>query len=339
MTQITRRTLIASGGVGLAAGTLGAGLSHAAMAATDSETNSEALTQAVTTRVSNRPHIEFVQSQALPWQETPWQASHPNTDLKILSTDEDSGESSNLVRYPPGWTRSGRDFLTVDEEFLVLDGSIEINGVVYTEKCYAHLPAGYLRNASSSPDGAVVLTFFSGVPRRESGGSPPESYDASRLVQLIDLFNTEFSSDFSKLGVVTADPIMRGVTSAAFVLLREDRYTHEQTWVLCSRAISMTGVEEIHPVVEEMYLLEGEAVTDVGLMLPGAYFWRPPGLRHGPVGTKTGTAKFFRTKGGPLRTAFPDTGRQFSWEPRYQPILPPHLARYSRDTARSTLAY
>ena len=60
---------------------------------------------------------------------------------------------------------------------------------------------------------------------------------------------------------------------------------------------------EIHPVVEEMYLLAGEVHGDRGIMRPGAYFWRPPFVPHGPYGTQTGNLYFFRTRGGGLSTA------------------------------------
>lgn len=292
----------------------------------------------VTTRIPDRPHIEFIQSQVLAWKPTPWTETHPGTEIKILSIDRGHGDASTLVRYPAGWSKSGPYHLTVDEELFVLSGAIEINGRTYSEKFYAHLPAGYPRSAVSSKNGAVVLTFVSGEPHARGGTPSASVYDATRLVESIDTLNTPPSSELGRMGVDMSDPKTKGLTAAMFMLLREDPVTHEQTWLLFSRPYSKTGVEEIHPVVEELFLVEGEAAHDVGTMLPGAYFWRPPGLRHGPAGTKTGTVKFFRTKGGPLSTTFPDTGRKFTWTPPHQPILPPDLmgvGSHPPDTSRS----
>ncbi len=51
-------------------------------------------------------------------------------------------------------------------------------------------------------------------------------------------------------------------------------------------------------------------VGTFGERKPGGYFWRPPGLEHGP-----------------LTTEFTDKGT-FSWRPKYRPVLPRELRRY-----------
>ena len=280
-----------------------------------------------------RPHIEFIQSQALPW------APHAGTEVKILSRDNDTGESSSLVRYPAGWQRQNEDYLSEDEELFVLGGSLNINGNHYTERCYAHLPAGYPRHDASSEEGAVVLTFLSGDPKVIVGEAAPDLYCQSRLVERIDTLSTPLSTDFTVLGVAETDSIMDGLQVCAYILLREDPHSHEQTWILCAMPLWQGDVEEIHPVVEEMYLVTGEMMTDTGLMMPGAYFWRPPGMRHGPFGSKTGNTMFFRTKGGPLSTVFPAAGEQFSWTPEHRPVLPPELSQYAQVPGQETAPY
>jgi hypothetical protein len=72
-----------------------------------------------------------------------------------------------------------------------------------------------------------------------------------------------------------------------------------------------------------MFLLAGEVHGDRGLMRPGAYFWRPPHVPHGPYGSLTGNIYFFRTKGGPLSTTYVEPRRPFRWWPDHDPILPP----------------
>ena len=50
-----------------------------------------------------RPHIEFVQSQALPWKHEAEEEWFSGVQTKLLSEDLDSGASSMLVQYPAGW--------------------------------------------------------------------------------------------------------------------------------------------------------------------------------------------------------------------------------------------
>ena len=73
-----------------------------------------------------RPHIDFVQAQNLPWQSAGI-IDRPALSLKLLSQDSESGASSVLLRYSAGWSATD-EWLDADEEFLVLDGSVEING-------------------------------------------------------------------------------------------------------------------------------------------------------------------------------------------------------------------
>lgn len=286
-----------------------------------------------------RPHIEFIQSQALSWEPSPWQGLYADTEVKVLSQDAGSGATSNLIRYPAGWSRSEPEHLSVDEELYVLGGELTINGVNHGEACFAHLPTGFARASASASDGAVVLTFLSGIPESKAGAAPDGLYDEARLVTRIDALSEEFSTEFTVLGVQPEDVISDGLTAAAFLLLREDPHDREQTWILAARPFWQGGVEEIHPVVEEMYLVTGEMMADTGLMKPGAYFWRPPGKRHGPFGSKTGNTMFFRTKGGPLSTSFPDTGETFSWTPEHRPILPPEMKKFGTEPGVETLCY
>lgn len=277
-----------------------------------------------------RPHIEFIQSQALPWVASPFGGRFRNAKIKVLSEDKDSGASSLLVRYPAGYSRQGAEYLTVDEELFVLQGSLQINDKDYTEMCYAHLPAGFPRKVQISSEGAIVLTFLSGSPTTESGKAAAADYDGSRLVTHIDSLRTRPSNDLTKLGVEVTPEIEAGFVGFSFLLFREDPHTHDQTWMLSAPPLWQGGVVEIHPVVEEMYLVTGDMAADRGLMKAGAYFWRPPGMAHGPFGSKTGNLLFFRTKGGRLTTEFADGTGVFSWTPEHRPVLPPELEQYAQ---------
>lgn len=282
-----------------------------------------------------RPHIDFLQSQALPWRHGLYGGGRPDVETKILSFDKENGDSSLLVRYPTGWSQAEPGHLLADEELFVLDGALEINGIAYTKHCYAHLPAGYLRRTASSEGGTVLLTFFSAEPRMAAGEAPNGLYDESRLVEYVSTFESELSSDFTVLGAPAAPEL----ASSAFILFREDPYDHDQTWLLCTKPLSKLGIIEVHPVVEELYQVSGEKASGRGLMGPGGYFWRPPGIAHGPIGTRTGSMGLFRSKGGPLRTDVAIAKGQFDWTPPMRAALPPDLEKYRPDGRRAAGRY
>ena len=276
-----------------------------------------------------RPHIEFIQSQAVPWSDNLWSGRFEGTAVRILSEDGETGAASTMVRYPAGWSRSSAEHLSADEELLVLGGDLEINGVQYDELCYAHIPAGHTRRDASSRNGAVVLTFVSGRPETLAGEGPDD--DAERLVEKVDVLGTKLDTSLRELGVDVdeGDGMLDGFRKFSRIICREDPHTHDQTWVLSAPPLWRNDVIEIHPVVEEMYLVTGDLTGDTGLMKPGAYFWRPPGMPHGPFGSKTGNLLFFRTQGGPLSTDFQPGEHLFSWDAKLNPVLPPEMAEYA----------
>ncbi|NJO13025.1 MAG: DUF4437 domain-containing protein [Gammaproteobacteria bacterium] len=111
-------------------------------------------------------------------------------------------------------------------------------------------------------------------------------------------------------------------------LLYQDPDTQDTTWLLGTLPLRWAERSEVHPTVEEMYLLAGEVHGNRGVMRPGAYFWRPASKPHGPYGTQTGNLYLFRTKGGKLATTYVAPEKPFHWWPAYDPVLPPELQAY-----------
>jgi hypothetical protein len=261
-----------------------------------------------------RPWIEFVQSQHLPWESGDLGGTRPGVQFKQLSVDKDDGACSLLVRYPAGWQDAGRT-LAVDDEFLVLEGSLEIGGRGYAQLAYAHLPAGFDAGAWCTRQGAVLLEFFSGRP---APGSPDPVVDERRLVLHTDTFEVPYTGNFHP----------EFPAGAGRKLLYMDPVTRDTTWILGTLPMRWAERAEVHPTVEEMYLISGEVHGNRGVMRPGAYFWRPPSMPHGPYGTRTGNLYLFRTKGGLLSTDYVEPEREFHWWPEFNPVLPPELEAY-----------
>jgi hypothetical protein len=261
-----------------------------------------------------RPQIEFIQSQCLPWTPGARFGLGGGVEVKTLSEDAQSGAASLLVRYPAGWSFPAGS-RAADEEFLILDGELKIGEASLGRFNYAHWPAGYRAAARASENGAVALTFFSGDPRPPA----PPAFDPGRLVERLDAFSVTYTGNFHP----------EFPPGAGRKVLFTDPATQETSWILGTLPMRWAERSEEHDHVEEMYLLSGESHGDRGVMRPGAYFWRPGHIAHGPYGTLSGNLYFFRTKGGPLVTRYVDPETPFRWFPPYRPALPSALAAIS----------
>jgi hypothetical protein len=294
-----------------------------------------------------RPHIEFIQSQALPWIKGLYGGARPEVEMKILSQDADNAESSTLIRYPHGWKQTRAEHLLVDEELFVLDGAVEIAGVEYGRHCYAYLPAGYVRPSASSQGGAVVLTMFSGTPSAEPGDPPDGLFNPSILVKHKDTLSMPWEDLPQALGGSPAYdelPAERedddemyfdaGLRYAARIKrLWRDPDTGEFTklFAILPQTFPRDWLEKPvqHECVEECYLLAGELAGNLGVMYPGAYFWRPPGIYHGPYGTLTGWMHLSHLRYGKHENLRAEKDATFEFDAPFRPVLPPDYRKYA----------
>lgn len=267
-----------------------------------------------------RDHLEFIQAQALPWITLPETAARPGVACKILSRDVDSGAVSVILRYPAGFEIAAAHYLDNDEEFFVLEGEVHLGETVYGPRAYAYLPDGYPRGPMRTPNGAAVLTFFEGPHQNVFGGE--KTFDRRKLIAHIAVDRQSWGD--------RVDPNVVGA-GLQKLMLRLDERTGEQTWLLTMAAAPEETVAplETHPHVEELFLLDGEISMPQGVLKQGAYFWRPGGIQHGPVGTRPGCACFFRCKEGPFSTDWTSHTESILWDAPYRPTLPEALAEYA----------
>ena len=267
-----------------------------------------------------RPHIEFIQAQLLPWRRIGQDAARPDAEYKFLSRDPDTGACSALIRYPPGWTREGDNRIASAEEFYVLDGELRVDELVFSHDCYGYFPAGYAHQKMSSDTGAVVLTFFDGEP--SVAAKDIESSDAPIRIDALHMpwDMTVNDPKLAHLGISRKD-------------LRTDPKTGERTFLSMvlphSEPPGLEGPQESHPVVEEAYVISGSLTGPQGTMAPGAYFWRPPGIPHGPFGTRWGCVSLIRFVGGKHVNVWSETKAPFSFNTVYDPVLPEELAPFA----------
>jgi hypothetical protein len=214
--------------------------------------------------------------------------------------------------------------LTCDEEFLVLEGVLRVADIDYRAGDYAYLPAGFPRGALKTDTGCTLLSFCESAPALAYGEQP---FDADRLTTRIGTTEADWGE--------ATDP---NVVSASVerLLLRPDTPEGDRTWLLRlsirdGEPYAINGIER-HPCVEEMYLLDGDIHMPTGVMRPGAYFWRPPGLAHGPTGTRQGFVALFRAREGHFSTEWSDADTPIAWDAEYDPVIPGSLAIKKRPS-------
>ena len=284
-----------------------------------------------------RAHLEYIQTQTVPWKQLGKDTqSRPGARVKPLSDDPDTKACTSILQYPAGWRMDRPHYLACDEEFYVLRGSFSVGGVTYRKGDYAYLPAGMSRPDMMSDEGADVLTFFEGPHASRTDTAPDDLYDPTKLIARIATEEMPW--------VPLSDPLLASLaTDSGRKVLRLDPKTGERTWILKlgpdDPKTFTTMKTERHPVCEETFLIEGEISMQCGVQKPGAYFWRPEGLEHGPVGTLTGMLGFFRCKGGPLTTQWSEKAVPIQWERPYKPVLTPAAAAYAHNSYDPAQAY
>ena len=270
-----------------------------------------------------RPHIEFLQAQTLPWRRIPPGRARPDAEYKFLSRDTETGACTCLIRYPPGWWREADEALDADEECYVLDGAIEIDDQTLGPDHYAFLPAGLPRRSMRSRGGAVVLTFFNREPGFAAARSDAlDVATTARALPHLDVLRMPWDRRLNDprlahLGIGRKD-------------LRTDPVSGERSFLSLmlphAEPPGARGPRESHPVVEECFVLAGSLTGPHGTMHAGAYFWRPPGIPHGPFGTRWGCVALIRFVGGRHVNIWSEDEADFSFDAPYQPVLPPELS-------------
>ncbi len=201
--------------------------------------------------MSSRPHIEFIQSQCLPWEHAP--AGIPGAECKVLSRADADGACSLLLRYPPGWHRDSVEHSLADEEFFVLEGRIEIDRQIFEPDSYAFRPAGSTRRSVRSLEGCVMLAFFSREPAWFAGAGDSSADHSPRAVGFLDSAAIAWDMTLN-------DPRLAhlGISRKN---LRTDPETGERTFLSLvlpqSAPLGGAGPQEMHPVVEEAYVIAG----------------------------------------------------------------------------------
>jgi hypothetical protein len=274
-----------------------------------------------------RPHIEFLQSQRLSWDDPKPGVTPPGRLAKVLSFDPVTSESSQLVKIAAGSSRIIDEYLPVDEEFFVLNGDLMINDTAFSPHNYAFLPAGFPRKAMRSDQGAELLVFYSGAPDPIPGATPQGAYDESRLISRLDPFEMVWDRSGQDPGIADLQAWRK--------ILRLDPAGKCRTFLLAGLPQGIHPAREKpmewHSYCEEAFLIAGDLPCHCGVMKPGAYFWRPPEIDHGLECSLTGFLTFMRIPGSNENVNNWVQKGRVSLTPPHAPFLPPHLAHLGAE--------
>jgi hypothetical protein len=271
-----------------------------------------------------RPLIEFIFAQHLPWAPGLPGGARDDVDSKILSLDRELGELTAVVRYPAGWSREEPEALAAEEEIYVLDGSITINGHSYGRDSYACLPRNYRRSSAASENGCVALTFFDGTPSESVPGATHDPI--APLIEGLDVYAMRWDAK-------PADPSLEWMGNRRKVLRMDPVYNQKATFIISTpphiHPENWACPTLTHPCVEESFMLAGDMTGPHGRMTPGAYFWRPAEIAHGPFGTRDGGMSLIRFRHGPHVNVWGPAPVPYTYDFAYKPVVPTALKPYT----------
>ena len=254
-----------------------------------------------------RPHIEFVQVQNVAWHYRP-----DGSAERVLNADPDSGEETVMVRYLAGYHAPANPTEAGAEEFFVLDGEVEIDGLSRRRHAYGFLPRGSGLGARYSRGGAILLVF-------RHGRDDPDSVAGTAETLAVD-------SAAMPWDVSTYDPKLVHLRLARKVL-RLGPNDSGRTFLLTGMPHGVPEERDLpaehHDHCEEMFMISGEMWAPEGPMRPGAYFFRPPGIVHGPHVSETGFLQIMRSPGANrIVTHWSENRRPLPIGAPYAPVLP-----------------
>lgn len=227
-----------------------------------------------------RPHVELIDEKDLIWHNAEFQHAVGTAEQRNLSYDEEDGSASLKVRFTSDWSRPA-GVHHAETEWFVLSGSVTIGDTELGPEGFWNAPIGVLTPPITVADGTEILLF------REGGDwhfDPAErDREFVRPDQELVVLHT---SEMPWIDVKDGSPMRFDLGGTPVPGLYIKLLHRDVSTGFYSRLIkAKPGWREVplahHPCSEEAYCLDGGFDYNYGKMWPGAYFWRPPLIRHG----------------------------------------------------------
>lgn len=245
----------------------------------------------------NRSDVDFIESVDLPW-ERPADGQFGflgGGRKRLLSRDSGDGAETAVQRV----VDPQRGVLAAEADIYVLSGGGVLNGETIEVNDYVHIAAGAEVDLVPGVRGLVLYCGFWGVPAFEPGDGDTGVVSVTHAERLQ-------WTPATWSGEVELRP------GAMLKTLRKD----DQAYIYL--AAMMPGwrseSEESHPVYEESYKIYGDVLMGArGVMREGSYFFRSPGVFHGPLYSRGGTMSFIRSD-APTTTEYRTPAPGGAWD-------------------------
>jgi hypothetical protein len=268
----------------------------------------------------SRPHVEFVQSQMLPWTDM-----RDGVRKKCLSRDAETQASTSMWSVAAGWSSPIPGGSPAMEVF-VLDGELQLDGVTFKRHGYLFRPQTASQSSWGSPTGATFIVFR----------YAPDDPDAQTDPIATDTVSMPWD-------VSTLDPMLSHLCLARKILRlgpNDSGRTYLLTGLPHGIPDKISMPVERHPHDEEMFLIFGEMKAPEGVMTTGAYFYRPSGIIHGPHISEFGFLMLMRCPGSnSITTEWTKQYRPLPLDPPHDPVLPPGWPSHWGEPRTLDLAY
>lgn len=234
-----------------------------------------------------RPHIEFVQSQRIPWQDTE-AFGVSGVQAKWLCRDDEDGSFTALASWPKDWRGvwpQGAADIDCDEELYVLEGELAVDDVVLRRHGYAYLPRNDRPRKVRiiAPTTLIIWRHVGALPWRSASGESPLVLHTMEMPWDTSVWEAKLNH------LRIARKTLRvGPDSTRTYLLAGLPHGYPES--------GKAGLET-HPYPEEMLMVAGDMWSPQGRMTRGAYFYRPPHISHGRHWSELGFLMLMRTPG------------------------------------------
>ncbi|MGH9938939.1 MAG: DUF4437 domain-containing protein [Blastocatellia bacterium] len=257
-------------------------------------------------------YVGFFNERDLTWRPFDAKGVPSGVEVKLLSRDGKSGAVSLIARFPAGWRHAASGYHASDMELFVLKGAIKIGARRFTDRCFTYIPAGVSYGPMVVEKETTALWFFDGdASFTASMTSKPDAAANQRV---------EFKSWGQEPWEAAVEIGFSKQPGIFMKILKRLPNDGPMTWISGSFAGRPPRKYEVHPSVEEAWLLEGEfnlaeclpEGAKVWHLTEGSYFYRPPNIRHiGPnSGSRSYALWFFRTPAKLASEYFDDCGTQ-----------------------------
>ncbi len=245
----------------------------------------------------DRDDVDFVQSQDVPttWAE-PGTFGHKGGGLRqVLSHSRSSGAETYLLRVAD----QQQGVLESEVDLYVVSGEGTLDGAPLLTGDYVHVPAGSALDLRPSVAGLVLYCGFWG-PSRWSDGPAGDGAVTHLRPEDMPWEPAGWSGERALEPGVAVKTLRRA--DGAFIYLA----AMMPGWKCTS--------EESHPVYEESFKVHGDVLMGArGVIRQHGYFYRSPGVFHGPLYSRGGTMSFIRSD-GPTSTEYREPPAGGTWD-------------------------